>query len=80
VGQVRARINGGVGETIVIIPAGMAARIEATTGLGQVQVIGNYQREGKISTTAGYDSATNRVDLVVSGGIGSITVRQESGR
>jgi hypothetical protein len=79
-GQVRARINGGVGETIVIIPAGMAARIEATTGLGQVQVIGNYQREGKISTTAGYDSAANRVDLVVSGGIGSITVRQESGR
>jgi LiaI-LiaF-like transmembrane region/Cell wall-active antibiotics response LiaF, C-terminal len=79
-GQVRARINGGVGETVVIIPAGMAARIEATTGLGQVQVIGNYQRVGKISTTAGYDSAANRVDLVVRGGIGSVTVRQESGR
>jgi hypothetical protein len=79
-GQVRARINGGVGETVVIIPAGMAARIEATTGLGQVQVIGNYQREGKVYTTAGYDSAANRVDLAVSGGVGSITVRQESGR
>jgi hypothetical protein len=79
-GQVRARINGGVGETVVIIPTGMAARIEATTGLGQVQVIGNYQREGKVSTSAGYDSAANRVDLVVSGGVGSITVRQESGR
>jgi hypothetical protein len=79
-GQVRARINGGVGETVVIIPAGMAARIEATTGLGQVNVIGNYQRDGKLSISPGYDSAVNRVDLAVSGGIGSITIRQESGR
>jgi hypothetical protein len=79
-GQVRARINGGVGETVVIIPAGMAARIEATTGLGQVNVIGNYQRDGKLSISPGYDSAVNRVDLVVSGGVGSMTVRQESGR
>jgi Cell wall-active antibiotics response 4TMS YvqF/Domain of unknown function (DUF5668) len=79
-GQVRARINGGIGETVVIIPAGMAARIEATTGLGQVQVIGTYEHEDKIYTTPGYDSATSRVDLVVSGGVGSITVRQESGR
>ena len=79
-GQVRARINGGVGETVVIIPAGMAARIQATTGLGQVNVIGNYQRDGKLSISPGYDNAVNRVDLVVSGGVGSITVRQESGR
>jgi Domain of unknown function (DUF5668)/Cell wall-active antibiotics response 4TMS YvqF len=79
-GQVQARINGGIGETVVIIPAGMAARIEATTGLGQVNVVGNYQRDGKVSISPGYDGATNRVDLVVNGGIGSITVRQESGR
>jgi hypothetical protein len=79
-GHVRARINGGVGETVVIIPAGMAARIEATTGLGQVHVIGSYQREGTISISPGYGNAANRVDLVVSGGVGSITVRQESGR
>jgi hypothetical protein len=65
---------------VVIIPAGMAARIEATTGLGQVHVIGSYQREGTISISPGYDNAANRVDLVVSGGVGSITVRQESGR
>jgi predicted membrane protein len=77
---VQARINGGIGETVVIIPAGMAARVEATTGLGQVHVIGNYQRQGKISISPGYDSAANRVDLIVNGGIGSITVRQESGR
>jgi Domain of unknown function (DUF5668) len=79
-GQVQARINGGVGETVVIIPAGMAARIMAGAGLGQVSVIGNYQRDGKVSISPGYDSAANRVDLIVNGGIGSVTVRQESGR
>jgi hypothetical protein len=79
-GQVQARINGGIGETIVVIPAGMAARIEATTGLGQVHVAGNYQRDGKVSISPGYQSAANRVDLIVNGGIGSITIRQESGR
>jgi hypothetical protein len=79
-GQVQARINGGIGETVVIIPARMAARIEATTGLGQVNVIGNYQRNGKISISPDYEGAANRVDLIVNGGIGSITIRQESGR
>jgi cell wall-active antibiotic response 4TMS protein YvqF len=79
-GQVQARLSGGVGEATVIIPAGVAARVEATAGLGQVSVIGSYQREGKVYTSPGYDSAANRVDLVVSGGVGSITVRQESGR
>jgi hypothetical protein len=79
-GQVQARINGGIGETVVIIPAGMAARIEATTGLGQLHVVGNYQRDGKLSISPGYASAANRVDLIVNGGIGSVTIRQESGR
>ncbi|HET9224613.1 MAG TPA: LiaF domain-containing protein [Roseiflexaceae bacterium] len=79
-GQVQARVNGGIGETVVIIPASMAARIEATTGLGQVHVVGNYQREGKVSISPGYQSAANRVELIVNGGIGSITIQQESGR
>jgi hypothetical protein len=79
-GQIQARVNGGIGETIVIIPAGMAARIQATAGLGQVHVVGNYQRDGKVSVSPGSQSAANRVDLVVNGGIGSITIQQESGR
>jgi hypothetical protein len=79
-GQFGARINGGVGQTTVIIPAGMAARVAATTGLGQVQVIGNFQRDGKFSVSPDYESAASRVDMTVNGGIGAITIRQESGR
>jgi hypothetical protein len=79
-GRVQARINGGIGETTVIIPAGMSARIEATTGLGQVSVLGNYQRQDKVYIAPNYATADDRVDLIVKGGIGSITIRQESGR
>jgi Cell wall-active antibiotics response 4TMS YvqF/Domain of unknown function (DUF5668) len=79
-GTVQAKINGGVGETTIMIPPGMAARIEATTGLGQVQVLGNYQRQGKLYISPGYDTATNRVDLQVTGGVGSVTIQQDLGR
>jgi hypothetical protein len=79
-GQLQAHINGGVGETTVIVPAGMAARIEATAGLGQLQVLGNFERAGKLWISPGYDNASNRVELVVNGGIGQVTIRQESGR
>jgi hypothetical protein len=43
-------------------------------------VLGNFQRVGKLSVSPGYDSAANRVDLRVNGGVGSVTIRQESGR
>jgi hypothetical protein len=79
-GQFAARINGGIGQVVVTIPAGMAARIVATTGLGQVNITGNFQRNGNVSVSPGYDGATNRVDLTVNGGIGSLVIRQESGR
>jgi hypothetical protein len=79
-GRVQAQINGGIGETTVTIPAGVAVRIQATAGLGQVRVVGNYQRQDKLYVSPGYDTATNRVDLQVNGGIGSITITQAAGR
>jgi hypothetical protein len=78
-GQVQANINGGIGEVIVRIPAGMAARVHATAGLGDSQVMGNYQRQGGVFVSPGYDTAENRVDLEVKGGIGKITVQQYQG-
>ena len=79
-GRVQAQINGGVGQTTVTIPAGVAVRIEATAGLGQVRVLGDYQRQDKLYVSPGYDTAANRVDLHVNGGIGSITIEQAHGR
>jgi hypothetical protein len=75
-GQVQAQVNGGVGETTIIIPAGVAARITATAGLGTIQVPSGYQLQDKVYRSPGYDTAVNRVDMQVHGGVGSITIRQ----
>lgn len=75
-GNVRATVDGGIGDTTVLIPRGTAARIEAHRGLGKVSVTGNYQQDGNLYQSPGYESAKDRVDLVIKGGIGKITVRE----
>lgn len=75
-GSFVAKIQGGVGEIKVLIPQGLAARIEAKAGLGNVRVEGDFVQEGTLYTSANYESALNRVDLAVEGGIGAVLVRQ----
>lgn len=79
-GRLRAEVNGGIGETIIFIPVGMAARIKVDTGLGGIQVTGNYQRQGDVYLSPGYDTAENRVDLDVDGGMGKITIQESKGQ
>ena len=79
-GRMQASINGGIGEVLVRIPEGVAARVHATAGLGDSQVLGNYQRQGGEFVSPGYDTAENRVDLEVKGGIGKIVVQQYQGQ
>lgn len=74
-GQLLAQIDGGVGETEVTIPASMAAKIRVRAGLGNMQIGSRYQRQGDYYLSPNYDTATNRVELTVNGGIGSITIR-----
>ena len=74
-GQVSAKIDAGIGNLTIIIPAGMAARVHANNGLGQVSVTGSFQQHDGEYTSPGYNSATDRVDLEVNGGIGNVTVR-----
>jgi hypothetical protein len=73
-GQIEASIEVGVGETTIRIPEGMAARIEAKAGIGNIKVSENFGRNGDAYVSSNYDSATNRVDLEVSGGIGQVTI------
>jgi hypothetical protein len=77
-GQVQAHVEGGIGNTTVHIPAGVAVRIAVDAGVGKVEVLGNYQRRGNSYISPDYDSATNRVDLTASSGIGDITIQQIS--
>jgi Cell wall-active antibiotics response 4TMS YvqF len=73
-GQIEASIEVGVGEITIHIPKGMAARIEAKAGIGNVKVSENLERDGDEYVSSDYDTATNRVYLKVTGGIGQVTV------
>jgi hypothetical protein len=77
-GRVTARIESGIGKTDVRIPNGMSARIRASSGIGSINISGDYQHIGNVYTSRGFETASNRLELEISGGIGQITV--ESGR
>lgn len=74
-GNFRAEVDSGVGEMIVIIPAGMAASISVNTGLGDVNVTGKYDRQGSRYVSPQYNSAANRVELSLDGGVGRMEIR-----
>ncbi|MGE5620515.1 MAG: LiaI-LiaF-like domain-containing protein [Sphingomonadaceae bacterium] len=75
-GQLNASVEGGIGKTTILIPMGMAARIQLETGLSSVDVMGNYVRQGEDYVSPGYADAVDRVDLVIKGGIGKITIQE----
>ena len=75
-GLVTASVQGGVGQVEVTLPRGMQARVRASSGLGAVRVLGDFQREGDTYISSGYAGASNRVDLQIVGGVGSVTVQQ----
>jgi hypothetical protein len=76
-GRVTARVESGVGETNIFIPRGMESRVRVDNGIGAVQISGNYQRIGDVHTSSGFETASNRVELEIQGGIGRISVETE---
>jgi hypothetical protein len=74
-GSYRATINGGVGSLVVEIPQGTEARIRLNTGVGAVKVDDRFIHEGKYYTSEGYERAKEKLDIDISGGVGSITIR-----
>lgn len=75
-GHTRARVEGGVGTVLIRIPEGVAAQIEVEGGLGSINV--NRNRFTQVGDHAyrspGYDTAENKLDLFVEGGVGTVTV------
>ena len=79
-GQLHAKISGGVGQVIVEIPDGIAARIETDTGLGGTEIPAEFERQGDVYVTPGYESALDRINLELSTGVGQVSVRTYGGR
>jgi hypothetical protein len=69
-----ARIQGGVGSIVVEIPEGMPARVLATGGLGSVNIDPRFQPDGAYYVTETYRPGEEALEVIIRGGIGSITV------
>jgi len=65
----------GIGELIVIIPRGVAVRIEARSGIGEVVVFGE-QRGGLDARVEWSDEASPHLDLRLDVAIGRVEVRR----
>lgn len=73
-GKTQVRVDGGVGEMVVRVPQAVGARIQVDGGLGGVNVNDNYRRDGNTYTSPDFNSAQNRADIHISGGIGRVVV------
>ncbi len=75
-GAMRIKINGGVGSATITIPPEVAARIRVDSGLGGIRIDeSRFPKSDKIYQSADYASATNKVEIDVDGGVGSVTIR-----
>jgi hypothetical protein len=74
-GAVSARVEAGLASVTVIVPAGVAARVASQMAIGSTRVDeSRFPRSMDGWASSDYESATNRVDITVSGGIGTVRV------
>lgn len=75
-GGVEGSIQGAIGQTVLVIPEDVEARLVLDTGLAGRQIPDDYECEDDVCTSPGYAGADNRVDLQVGQAIGNLVVRR----
>jgi hypothetical protein len=74
-GMTRARVKAGAASVKLSVPDGVAARITATMAIGSLDVdTRRFPRVGSDYASPDYDTAANKLDLSIEGGVGSVTV------
>jgi hypothetical protein len=74
-GRYPVRVDGGVGQIVIMVPEGLAARVRVDGGLGGVTTEGDFSHSEDTYTTGNFDTAENRAEIQVDGGIGQIVLR-----
>jgi hypothetical protein len=74
-GRTTARIECGFAAVQLVVPQGVAARIGGSMGLGALTVDeARFPRTVDGWASEGFDAAANRIDIVVAGGFGTVSV------
>jgi N-terminal domain of toast_rack, DUF2154 len=74
--DLRAEIQGGVGQAVVKLPRNIGVVATVHGGLGSIDVHGLKEEDGKY-VNAAYGKSPNTIHLTVEGGIGQIKLEQE---
>ncbi len=73
-GSFRARVSGAIGQTVIVIPEPLAARVELNTGISGRQLPPDYHCDEDVCVSPNYETADHRVDLEVSQAIGNLLI------
>jgi hypothetical protein len=75
-GNTHVDIDTGASSLKVTVPAGVAASIRVKSGIASVNVNSRFARiDGNLYRSDDYNTASNRVDMTIDAGVGSIEVR-----
>jgi hypothetical protein len=77
-GRFEVDISGGVGEITLIVPESLAVRVRTNGGLGGVSVEGDFRRSDREWVSPNFNSAENRAQVSIDGGVGRIVIREAS--
>ena len=75
-GYVRAEVDAGTGNLVVVIPPSVAARIQVDAVTGDLDVDEErFPRSGDTFVSPNFETRRNRIDLTIDTGISEVTVR-----
>ncbi len=75
-GVYTARLSNGLATTTVYIPEDVAARISVQSGLSSIDVDeSRFPKHGDVYLSPNYNSAQNRVELQIQGGLATVVVK-----
>ena len=69
------RVDGGVGQIEIELPAGVGVSLRASSGIGSTDLPAGFTKSDGVYYSPGYEHATEKLDIVVDLGIGAIRVR-----
>jgi|WetSurMetagenome_2_1015567.scaffolds.fasta_scaffold160198_2 hypothetical protein len=74
-GETKVRVDSGAASVDIKIPDGVAARIESFVAVGGTHIDhSRFPNKGAYAISPDYDTATNRIDMVVKTGVGSANI------
>lgn len=76
-GGFSANIELAVGALTIYVPEGLAVRIDPDTGLTAVTVPEGYLKQGDAYISPEYSSSSNRAELRISNGLGTVTISEK---